>query len=122
MCRPARRSILLYIPYVVKFGQTARAHYANIQEVRNSGAGCFTSRWFLVLVRRVMNRNLRVVIMCTAALTSHYVIIIIIIYFAVGTRPSPRFDSRSRSRRLSLTRCLRVIRVHGTVPAAADRR
>lgn len=39
MCSPARRSILLYIPYVVKFGQTARAHYANIQEVRNSGAG-----------------------------------------------------------------------------------
>lgn len=63
MYRPARRSILLYIPYVVKFGQTARAHYANIQEVRNSGAGCSALRWCHVLVRRVMDRNHHVVIL-----------------------------------------------------------
>jgi len=42
---------------------------------------------------------------------SHYVIIII--QSAVGIRPSPRFDSRSRRRRLSLTWRLRALRVRG---------
>lgn len=58
MCSPARRSILLYIPYVVKFGQTARAHYANIQEVRNSGAGVSAFRRDAVAVSCVADESL----------------------------------------------------------------
>lgn len=55
-CRPARRSILLYIPYVSKIAKwrayTVRATTSHalweVQEVRNSGAEVF-----VVVLRRV---------------------------------------------------------------------
>lgn len=88
MCRPARRSILLYIPYVVKFGQTARAHYANIQEVRNSGAGDVAA-WCCGSGPPPGDESGQpscLVISCTAALYSPCVFIIIIAILRIKLR------------------------------------